>query len=113
MDQIKGSLQTEFKNLIDNMTVDEMPTKDLADVAELCGTNIAISLLKNMKGVNIYIPGQQRFKCVIEKFVINKFDGSNAKKLAMICEISINHVYEIVQRENKRRGNQRNKLVHK
>ena len=98
------TLRQEFDAAIENMTTDDMPSEDFKSIAEFCGLNVAVSLMKNMPGLNIYVPKPQNaFTCVVKRFVIDKFDGSNAKTLAMVCRVSQRHVYSIVETEDKKR----------
>lgn len=106
-----NSLKAEFEKAVNEMTVEDMPTEDMRNVAEDCGLDVAIILLKKMCNVNIYIPGQKRYKKVIEKFVIKNFNSTNAKLLAQACNISLAHVYEIIQREDERRNTQKVKQL--
>jgi Mor family transcriptional regulator len=101
-------MREEFESLIKKITISEMPNNDMKCVAETCGVDVAVKLLRNLPGALINIP-QRAFNKVADKFVISKFDGSNAKKLAQITGYSHNHVYRIVRRENElRKSRKRN-----
>ena len=97
------NLKEAFEKEVESMTLEDMPTEDMRHLAESCGVDVAIKLLKTMAGINIYIPLQIRFRKVIERFVVKEFNSANAKILAQACNISINYVYEIVQREDEKR----------
>ncbi len=107
------NLKAEFDVLVNSMTVDDMPNEDLRVMAEVCGPRVAISLMKNMEGVNIYIPKRDSFLRVAERFIIDKFNGKNAKSLALACKISQRKVYEIVEKEDKIRKSRAKNMVQK
>jgi hypothetical protein len=103
-------IRAEFDALIEAMSLDDMPSGDMKFVAEQCGVRIAISLLKNISGNWIYIPKRDAFKKIVDKIVIDKFNGSNAKNLAVACRISERHVYDIIEKEDARRKGIRPKI---
>jgi hypothetical protein len=104
-------LKEEFAAAIEKMTEDDMPNADMRDVAHACGNDVAITLMRSLKGAYLCIPSQHPFGRVAEKFVIDKFDGTNAKALAFITGFSLRHVYEIVQREDSDRVERQEKIV--
>lgn len=105
------SLKNEFDALVNAMTIDDMPNEDLKTVADICGPSVAISLIKNFEGINIYIPKRGVFLRIAERFIIDKFDGTNAKTLALACKLSQRAVYTIVEYEDKKRKSKRVKTV--
>lgn len=99
---MRDNLKTEFEAAVDGMTAEQMPNEDLVDIAKLCGNNIAVALIKNCAGMYITVPKAATRK-VSTRFIIDKFDGSNAKKLAFVAGVSLRNVYEIVEAEDQRR----------
>lgn len=97
------SLKTEFDELIEGMSIDDMPNGDMKLVAQECGVKVAIALLKKMNGTGIYIPKMDAFCKIIKGFVLKNFNSSNAKELAITCNISQRKVYEIIEEEDERR----------
>jgi len=97
------NLESKFKSEVAEMSLDDLPNEDLKDLAHVCGIHTAIKLLQDLNGIHIYIP-KDGFKKVIERFIIKNFDGSNAKKLALACNISEVHVYEIVRKEDAKKN---------
>ncbi len=98
-----ANLEEEFKSEVSAMSQDDLPNDDLKDLAQVCGMETAIKLLKELNGIHIYIP-KDGFKKVIDRFIIKNFNGTNAKKLAIICDISEVHVYEIIRKEDSKKA---------
>jgi Mor family transcriptional regulator len=96
-------LRDEFNLLIESIVVDDLPNNDMKDLAGICGTKAVVSLMKNMGGTSIYIPRETAFIKIIDRFIVKKFDGTNAKKLASACGITLRQVYKIIEKENARR----------
>jgi hypothetical protein len=105
---MSDNLKTEFETAVDGMTPEHMPNDDLAYVAESCGNGVAVALVKRCAGMMIAVPKSATRK-VAEVFIIDKFDGSNAKQLARATGFSLRHVYEVVQAEDERRKNKNTK----
>jgi Mor family transcriptional regulator len=104
---MSASLKTEFETAIDGATKADMPNLELAIVAEDCGNPVAVSLIKNCAGMQITIPKSATRKIAI-RFILNKFDGSNAMQLARATGISPRNVYEIIEKEDSARQKRRN-----
>lgn len=101
------NLKAEFEIAVDGMTAADMPNNDLFDVAKSCTDAVAVSLVKNCAGMYITVPKRSTAK-VARKFVLDKFDGSNAKQLARVTGISLRNVYEIIEKEDSARQKRRN-----
>jgi hypothetical protein len=97
-------LRSEFESMIDAMTADDMPNEDTAEIAGICGTEVAIALLRNVPGMIARIPKRNTFHKIVKRFVLKHFDGSNAKKLASVCGCSLPFIYRIIGDENLRRA---------
>lgn len=84
----------------------DMPNNDLKLVAENCGVETAIKLLEHMPGISIYIPKPERTD-LVKKYIIKNFDGSTecAKRIALELGLSVNHIYNIVNRSNTNNEN--------
>jgi Mor family transcriptional regulator len=102
------TLADKFKDAVKEMSCDDLPNEDLKDLANVCGIDMAIKLLQGLNGIHIYIP-KDGFRKVVERFVIQNFDGTNAKKIALACDISEVHVYEIVRKEDAKKSENRAK----
>lgn len=85
-------------NYIKNFTIDDMPNEDLKLVAELCGVNIAVELMKNLSGMPIYIPARPFIKAK-KRYITEKFDGTtqSIKQLSKECEVTTAHVYDVLK----------------
>ena len=83
-----------------NLDIDDMPNEDLKLVAELCGVDVARSLIENLEGVTIYIP-KYSYRHLIKQYIHKHFDGTNAKKLALELKISERMVYKLLKESKK------------
>ncbi len=84
------------------LTMDEMPNKDLRLVAKKCGLDVATKLILHLQGANIRVP-RRALKKVADKYIRENYDGRNAKDLAAVCEVSIRHVYGVLNGGKKSR----------
>lgn len=103
-------MQREWEKMIDSMTTEDMPNNDMRDVADFCGAEVAINLLKNFAGAHIIVPKQRAFIKIAQKFIIKNFDGKNAKALARITGCSLSFVYDTIQKEDDKREAHRPKF---
>lgn len=68
---------------IENLTIEDMPNELFEDIADLCGLDVAISLLKNFAGNTITVP-TNGFEKIEKKIILTEYDGSaiSIKRLA-------------------------------
>ena len=102
-------LKQEYEAAIVKMTEEEMPNGDMRDVARELGVEVAVKMMRQLPGAYLCVPNQHPFKSIGEKFVVNKFDGSNAKQLARVTGFSLRHIYEIVEQEDASRASRKTK----
>jgi Mor family transcriptional regulator len=88
------------KKWLQNITVDDMPNADMRMVAELCGVEVAIELMRHLGGINIYIPRTAE-KEFLKKYVVERYNGHNAKELAIDLGISVRKVFNILNEKTK------------
>jgi Mor family transcriptional regulator len=74
-------------------------SKDLKLVADYCGIETVIKLLENLSGLSFYV-SEKTLVELKSKYIKEKFDGTRdcANRLALDLNVSINHVYKILQR---------------
>ena len=58
---------------INEITIDDMPTKLFREIYELCGASTAISLLRNMPANIIQVPANG-LKNIIKKRIVKEYD---------------------------------------
>jgi Mor family transcriptional regulator len=85
------------------MSIEDMPNEDMRDVAELCGIEVAVSLIKHFQGSKISVPRNRAYLKLAEKFIIANYDGDNAKRLSQVCCCSLDYVYKCIKKEDSRR----------
>jgi Mor family transcriptional regulator len=88
------------RDWLGNLTPEDMPNRDLKIVAELCGTEVATKLLKELGGIQISIP-QNGAKRVLQTYILKRYDGTNVKELAIDTGISERHVYRMLSEMKK------------
>ena len=69
-----------MNDIIEQIRVNEL-TPDLQMVAETCGMEAVRQLLKNMAGLNFYIPKLSRFETFIERYMRQE-PGKSIKQIA-------------------------------
>jgi len=65
-------------------------------VAEICGRDVAIALIKNFAGDRIVIP-MDGFSHARRKYIIRNFSGNNGLQLAMRCGLHERSIRKIIQ----------------
>lgn len=84
-----------------DLTVDDMPTEIFREIFDICGVDIAISLLVNMTGNLIQVPTNGFLK-IQKKVVMKEYDGTTAsiRRLSRKFKISESFIRNILE-ENK------------
>jgi Mor family transcriptional regulator len=100
-----------------DITLEDMPNNDLKLVAEHCGIAVAITLIENMGGLSIYIPGETfSFRKPMKRYIAKTWDGKNTKELARELGVSLKMIYKILQESSAdgklKNPNQLNLLDH-
>ncbi|HDH51240.1 MAG TPA: hypothetical protein ENH31_00450 [Nitrospirae bacterium] len=88
------------KEILNELTIEDMPNQDMRLVAEACGIEIAVKLLQELGGIGINIP-KFGFKKLVQQYVCDHYDGSNAKELALKLGITERHIYNLCQPEQE------------
>ncbi len=69
-------IETPYINFdIDIITVDDMPNQTFREIYELCGKEVAISLLQNYAGCQIQVPSRA-FYNLRQRLLKAEFDGT-------------------------------------
>ena len=83
-----------------NITPEDMPNDDLRLVAEVCGIETVISLLKNLPGTNLYIPSSG-YAFLMEQKIRNEFnEGISPNRLAIEYGTSVQKIREILKKKD-------------
>lgn len=71
-----------YKN--QTISIDDMPSETFELIADNCGLNVAVSLLKNASGLTIFVPSNG-FEALERRIILREYDGSavTIKKLAL------------------------------
>jgi len=83
---------------IDKLTIEDLPNEDMVFVANACGLEVAIKLLKDLPGLAINIP-KTGMRKLVNKYVCENYSGHNAKELALECGLSIRQVYNVLDKK--------------
>ncbi|MBO7126645.1 hypothetical protein J6W78_03785 [bacterium] len=89
-------MKEEFLKFVnENMTVDDMPTKDMKLIAESCGIDVAIRLMSKLRGgLHIYTPNCWQKK-IVKKYILAN-PHKSAKEIANDVEMSETFVNKIL-----------------
>lgn len=71
------------------ITIKDIPEGAMRLVADLCGLDVAISLMQNMKGLTISVPSNG-FEKIEKKIILDEYDGNTEtlKKLALNLDLN-------------------------
>lgn len=85
-----------YKN--QEVTMNDIP-EGMKLVADLCGLNIAVLLLQNLKGLTFSVPSNG-FEQIEKKIILQEFDGTTAtlKKLALQLDLNEKTVRGILKK---------------
>ena len=91
----------EYKGLeIDSskLTIEDMPTETFREIFELCGVDVAVSLLLNFPSNYILVPAQG-FKSIVKKAILKEYDNTTAsiRKLARNFNVSEVYIREVLR----------------
>lgn len=75
----------------------KFPNQDIADIAKICGADIARKIIKQMGGRQIYVPQKMRTKeDTINRVLYFKAREMSVKQISEILAISGSYVYKIL-----------------
>lgn len=86
-----------MKEFFEKMTVDDLPGGDIRIVAERCGLDVALKLLWECDGLQLYIPKNAKSQ-IIKKYIYSSYDGKNSKQLAAETGYSEPHIYYLLKK---------------
>lgn len=75
------------RELLSQLTLEEMPSDDLKDIAMLVGVENAFKILHKFRGRSVYFPSYWQ-RNIVQKFVSHKYNGENTKELAKELDVS-------------------------
>ena len=87
-----GQHKNNTKNSLDELSItfEELPF-DLQFVADKCGIDTALELLKNLQGTTIYIPKISRLRDYAIRYIKENY-SKNTKQLAAELGVSENYI---------------------
>ena len=90
-----GQPKNIIKKSLDEIAIDfNELTPDLQFVADKCGINIVLELLKNLQGTNIYIPKISRMTDYVIRY-IKLYKDKKTKQLADELGVSENFIRKL------------------
>ncbi len=89
-----------MKEFLQDLTIEDLPGKDMKMVAEYCGIDIAVKLIEEMPSMAIYIP-KSSVNQLAKDYIRKNYNGSNVKKLAAKTGYSEKQVYRILHEMQK------------
>ena len=87
-----GQSKNVIKNSLEELTItfEELPA-DLQFVADKCGIDTAMELLKKLQGTNIYVPKMSRLTNYVSRYIKHNIEKKN-KELANELGVSENFI---------------------
>ena len=89
-----------MREFIEKMTIDDLPGGDIRIVAERCGLDVALKLLWECDGMQLYISKTAKSQ-IVRKYICDNYDGKNSKQLAVETGYSEPHIYNILKNNPK------------
>ncbi len=77
-----------------DLIIDDMPNEDMRIVAELCGIDNTVLLMRKMGGVSIYIP-KNPFHLYLTRTLTQSNSQPNFKRLAVELGVSERYVRKV------------------
>lgn len=99
MKDLDNAESPDAREILDEITIADMPNGDLHLVAQVAGVNFAVRLLKDFAGMSLSIP-KYGFKKIFSRYVKKHFDGTNAKVLARRLGVTERFIYTIYSKED-------------
>lgn len=75
------------REILAQLTIDEMPSDEIKDIALLVGVENAFKILHKFRGRSIYFPTYWQ-RNIVQKWVSHKYNGENTKTLAKELDVS-------------------------
>jgi len=76
---------------IDLIDLEDMPNESLKEIYELCGREVAVSLMENQNGVFIMMPARPFIK-LERRIMLKEFDGTTASLRRIARKFCISEV---------------------
>lgn len=83
------------------MIFEDLPNEDMRAIANICGIEVVLKLMEHMPGLIVNVP-KNGMKKVKERYIVDNYNGHNVKELALICSVSLRHVYNVLNRSGHR-----------
>lgn len=86
------------EDIINKLTIEDMPNESFEMLAEYCGLDVAASVLENMPGLTIFVP-TNGFKKFYSRIILQEFDGTtmSIKRLALKYKTTEGNIREILK----------------
>jgi len=93
----------DVNQIIEQISIEDMPSDDMKLVAKHCGVDVAIKIMQKMGGLGIYVP-KNPFALVVER-ILRQERNPDFKEIATICSVTERYVRNIWRKLNA--GNNR------
>lgn len=91
-------------DLYEHIQKDDL-SEDLKMLAEICGMDVVVKLMKNYAGLQFYIPKINSFKNIYKRTIKNESNSISNKDLAAKLEVSEEYIRKIRQEIKSERLN--------
>ncbi|MBR6421965.1 hypothetical protein IKS86_04575 [bacterium] len=86
----------------ENITIDDMPSEDMKVIAESCGVETALNIMRNLPGARFFVPVNWQ-KIIAEKYIAQNADKS-VKALALDTGFSDWMVLKVLNKKTSEIG---------
>jgi Mor family transcriptional regulator len=85
-----------------DIKLEDMPNSDMQMIAETCGVEAAVTLMREFAGTQLTVPTFWHKRVIMRK-IVEEFDGANVEKLAVRFGVSKTFVYDTLMAHRKAR----------
>lgn len=71
------------------VTIDDIPEGNMRLVADLCGLDVAVSLMQNLKGLTIAVPSNG-FSEIEKKIILQEYHGNTSELKQLALRLGLN-----------------------
>lgn len=92
--------QELIDQIIDEISVDDLPNKDLRELAEIIGIEPTVRMMCHWAGLQVWVP-MSGLRTVQQRYVQRYFDGTNAGQLARRLGVTQRTIERYAQTKTK------------
>lgn len=92
-------MNKQFEDFIrKEMTVEEMPSVDMQFIAERCGVDVAVTIMKQLAGTRFFVPVVWQ-KVIAERFISIHAGDMDVRELSLATGMSDGKIYKTLNKK--------------